>query len=81
MLPIASKKYLDITLIGRIKLAEVKLLIDLQKCFSLSDQIVLFHNVVLHKCDAAFKTRNCLTIHKGKLHKETTKSTEKLRES
>ena len=33
------------------------------------------------QCDAAFKTRNGLKIHKGKSHKETTKPPEKMREA
>ena len=45
------------------------------------DDTATSNSLTCDQCDAAFKTRNGLKIHKGKSHKETTKSPEKLREA
>ena len=39
------------------------------------------NSLACDQCDATFKTRNGLKIHKGKSHKETTKAPEKLRKA
>ena len=43
------------------------------------DDAATSNSLSCDQCEVAFKTRNGLKIHKGKSHKETTKSPEKLR--
>ena len=45
------------------------------------DDAATSNSLSCDQCEVAFKTRNGLKIHKGKSHKETTKSPEKLREA
>ena len=45
------------------------------------DDTATSNTLTCDQCDAAFKTRNGLKIHKGKSHKEATKPPEKLREA
>ena len=45
------------------------------------DDTATSNSLSCDQCEVAFKTRNGLKIHKGKSHKETTKSPEKLREA
>ena len=45
------------------------------------DDTATSNSLACDQCDATFKTRNGLKIHKGKSHKETTEAPEKLRKA